>query len=247
MMMIEISGVPPDLCLQIFCITVFITLSLIYVFSSNSSNDNSESKTFVYIPDDDDEINDNTVNDGDRGLRNGNNNSINQIITITRTRTIRDCCSVCGDSANSRCSRCKAIRYCSRDCQIQHWRAGHKLECKEDSSRTSCNERKPSVYMDTICSYQQSRKDEASVEEKGPSERNLVEELKIVEECPICISRIRLSKQSRPSVSCDTCKHKFHLSCISKWFSISKNSICPLCGCKFKPGGLLQLTAAKKS
>ncbi|XP_026454757.1 uncharacterized protein LOC113355984 [Papaver somniferum] len=246
MMMMEISGVPPDLCLQIFCIAVFITLSLIYVFSSNSSNDNSESKTFVYIPDDDDEeINNNTINDGDRGSRNGNNNSINQIITITRT--IRDCCSVCGDTANSRCSRCKAIRYCSRDCQIQHWRAGHKLECKEDSSRTSCNERKPSVYMDTICSYQQSRKDEASVEEKGPSERNLVEELKIVEECPICISRIRLSKQSRPSVSCDTCKHKFHLSCISKWFSISKNSICPLCGCKFKPGGLLQLTAAKKS
>lgn len=245
MMMMEISGVPPDLCLQIFCITVFITLSLIYVFSNN--NDNSELKTFVYIPDDDDEINDNTVNDGDRGLRNGNNNSINQIITITRTRTIRDCCSVCGDSANSRCSRCKAIRYCSRDCQIQHWRAGHKLECKEDSSLTSCNERRASGNMDTICSYQQSRKDEASVEEKGPSERNLVEELKIVEECPICISRIRLSKQSRPSVSCDTCKHKFHLSCISKWFSISKNSICPLCGCKFKPGGLLQLTAAKKS
>ncbi|KAI3889736.1 hypothetical protein MKX03_007758 [Papaver bracteatum] len=241
MMMMEISGVPPDLCLQIFCIAVFITLSLISVFSNN--NDNSESKTFVYIPDDDDdEINSNTVNDGDRGLRNGNSN---QIITITRT--IRDSCSVCGDSANSRCSRCKSIRYCSRDCQIQHWWAGHKLECKEDSSRTSCNERRASGYMDTICSNQQSRKDEASVEEKGPSQRNLVKELKSVEECPICISRIRLSKQSRPSVSCDTCKHKFHLSCISKWFSISKNSICPLCGCKFKPGGLLQLTAAKKS
>ncbi|RZC53980.1 hypothetical protein C5167_012838 [Papaver somniferum] len=150
---------------------------------------------------------------------------------------------VTGQSGSSACTITFVVAWTS----LQHWRAGHKLECKEDSSRTSCNERKPSVYMDTICSYQQSRKDEASVEEKGPSERNLVEELKIVEECPICISRIRLSKQSRPSVSCDTCKHKFHLSCISKWFSISKNSICPLCGCKFKPGGLLQLTAAKKS
>ncbi|KAI3929732.1 hypothetical protein MKX01_025900 [Papaver californicum] len=246
MMMMDISGVSPDLCLHIFCIAVFITLSLIYVFSNNNNDNNSELKTFVYIPDDDDdEISNNTLDDDDRGSRNGNNN-INQIITITRT--IRDCCRVCGNSANSRCSRCKSIRYCSRDCQIQHWRAGHKLECKEDSSRTSCNERRASGYMDTICSkYQQSRKDEALVEEKGPSERNLVKELKSVEECPICISKIRLSKLRRPSVSCDTCKHKFHFSCISKWFSISKNSICPLCGCKFKPGGVLQLTAAKKS
>ncbi|MCL7026115.1 hypothetical protein MKW94_003246, partial [Papaver nudicaule] len=149
-MMMEISGVvPPDLCLQIFCIAVFITLCFIYAFTNNN---NSESKTFVYIDDNDDD----EINNGERGLRNGNNSS-NQIITITRT--VRDCCSVCGNPANSRCSRCKSIRYCSRDCQIQHWRAGHKLECKEDSSRTSCNERRASGYSDTIClENQQSRK-----------------------------------------------------------------------------------------
>lgn len=28
------------------------------------------------------------------------------------------------------CSRCKATCYCSKDCQIAHWRNGHKQECK---------------------------------------------------------------------------------------------------------------------
>ena len=28
------------------------------------------------------------------------------------------------------CSNCKKERYCSKECQIKHWKAGHKLECK---------------------------------------------------------------------------------------------------------------------
>jgi MYND finger/Sel1 repeat len=29
-----------------------------------------------------------------------------------------------------RCARCKAIVYCGRDCQAQHWNMGHKVDCK---------------------------------------------------------------------------------------------------------------------
>ncbi|KAF6256113.1 hypothetical protein COO60DRAFT_1531023 [Scenedesmus sp. NREL 46B-D3] len=29
-----------------------------------------------------------------------------------------------------RCSGCRAARYCSRDCQAAHWRAGHRGVCK---------------------------------------------------------------------------------------------------------------------
>ena len=29
----------------------------------------------------------------------------------------------------SKCARCKAVRYCSRDCQRAHWKNGHKQEC----------------------------------------------------------------------------------------------------------------------
>ncbi|KAL0890978.1 hypothetical protein Bca101_014961 [Brassica carinata] len=38
-------------------------------------------------------------------------------------------CPVCYSPASTRCSRCKAVRYCSGKCQIIHWRQGHKDEC----------------------------------------------------------------------------------------------------------------------
>ncbi|ONK75640.1 uncharacterized protein A4U43_C03F19000 [Asparagus officinalis] len=38
-------------------------------------------------------------------------------------------CAVCYRHTTTRCSRCKAVRYCSGKCQIIHWRQGHKDEC----------------------------------------------------------------------------------------------------------------------
>ena len=28
------------------------------------------------------------------------------------------------------CARCKAFYYCSKKCQVEHWKAGHKVDCK---------------------------------------------------------------------------------------------------------------------
>ncbi|CAH8363979.1 unnamed protein product [Eruca vesicaria subsp. sativa] len=39
-------------------------------------------------------------------------------------------CPICYSPASTRCSRCKAVRYCSGKCQIIHWRQGHKDECQ---------------------------------------------------------------------------------------------------------------------
>eukprot|EP00611_Tribonema_gayanum_P021953 TRINITY_DN4325_c2_g1_i2.p1 TRINITY_DN4325_c2_g1~~TRINITY_DN4325_c2_g1_i2.p1 ORF type:complete len:1025 (-),score=258.19 TRINITY_DN4325_c2_g1_i2:254-3328(-) len=33
------------------------------------------------------------------------------------------------------CARCHSARYCSRDCQRQHWRAGHRRQCGGDGAR----------------------------------------------------------------------------------------------------------------
>ncbi|CAM6051440.1 unnamed protein product [Sphagnum compactum] len=43
-------------------------------------------------------------------------------------------CSICKNPTSRRCSRCKAVRYCSLECQRQHWREGHKKECKAPST-----------------------------------------------------------------------------------------------------------------
>ncbi|XP_062588473.1 uncharacterized protein LOC134250136 isoform X2 [Saccostrea cucullata] len=43
-------------------------------------------------------------------------------------------CSFCGAHTTEllRCSRCKAKFYCSRMCQQNHWKEGHKMECREE-------------------------------------------------------------------------------------------------------------------
>jgi hypothetical protein len=38
----------------------------------------------------------------------------------------------CSDKESlMKCSRCKVVRYCSRECQQKHWVQGHKQQCKE--------------------------------------------------------------------------------------------------------------------
>lgn len=40
-------------------------------------------------------------------------------------------CANCGEPGSklSRCSQCKAVKYCSRDCQVEHWKKEHKRVC----------------------------------------------------------------------------------------------------------------------
>nr|KYP42903.1 Ubiquitin carboxyl-terminal hydrolase 19 [Cajanus cajan] len=40
-------------------------------------------------------------------------------------------CAVCATRATKKCSRCKAVRYCSQECQQSHWKSGHKTVCKD--------------------------------------------------------------------------------------------------------------------
>eukprot|EP00922_Rhytidocystis_sp_ex-Travisia-forbesii_P059512 GHVS01088249.1.p1 GENE.GHVS01088249.1~~GHVS01088249.1.p1 ORF type:complete len:411 (-),score=54.57 GHVS01088249.1:175-1407(-) len=39
-------------------------------------------------------------------------------------------CLVCGGVGRLVCAQCKVARYCGRECQTQHWRAGHKTDCR---------------------------------------------------------------------------------------------------------------------
>lgn len=39
-------------------------------------------------------------------------------------------CSVCGKEALFECSECLKAFYCTREHQFEHWKKGHKEECK---------------------------------------------------------------------------------------------------------------------
>ncbi|XP_035664661.1 serine/threonine-protein phosphatase 6 regulatory ankyrin repeat subunit B-like [Branchiostoma floridae] len=53
-----------------------------------------------------------------------------------KTKLLRCCNPRCGKPGYRKtlklCGRCKLTRYCSRDCQIQHWSVGHKKCCGHD-------------------------------------------------------------------------------------------------------------------
>ncbi|XP_058113861.1 ubiquitin carboxyl-terminal hydrolase 18-like isoform X2 [Magnolia sinica] len=73
-----------------------------------------------------------------------------------------DTCFICDGPASKQCSGCKAIRYCSPTCQSKHWKADHKLECKElrllrnigsiKSDSSNCERRKASGWADIFSS-----------------------------------------------------------------------------------------------
>ena len=53
-----------------------------------------------------------------------------------------------------------------------------------------------------------------------------------IEPCPICYS-VFASNGHLPTLKCRVCKHKFHSSCMYKWFSTSHKTTCPLCKSDF--------------
>ncbi|CAL1385230.1 unnamed protein product [Linum trigynum] len=52
-------------------------------------------------------------------------------------------CDNCGKSGKKKCTRCKSVRYCSKECQTSHWNSAHKFKCKEPSKANSALIRKP--------------------------------------------------------------------------------------------------------
>jgi hypothetical protein len=42
-------------------------------------------------------------------------------------------CAQCGElfPKLKLCTRCRSVSYCSKECQVAHWKAGHKQVCKE--------------------------------------------------------------------------------------------------------------------
>eukprot|EP01016_Furgasonia_blochmanni_P048441 TRINITY_DN720_c0_g1_i6.p1 TRINITY_DN720_c0_g1~~TRINITY_DN720_c0_g1_i6.p1 ORF type:complete len:457 (+),score=158.07 TRINITY_DN720_c0_g1_i6:81-1451(+) len=62
--------------------------------------------------------------------------------------------------------------------------------------------------------------------------KNIDKQFEGIEECAICYYCIGPGGEL-PKLACKTCKHKFHSSCIQKWFQSSNKSECPLCKSQF--------------
>eukprot|EP01102_Stenamoeba_stenopodia_P020529 TRINITY_DN8041_c0_g1_i1.p1 TRINITY_DN8041_c0_g1~~TRINITY_DN8041_c0_g1_i1.p1 ORF type:complete len:386 (-),score=68.18 TRINITY_DN8041_c0_g1_i1:142-1299(-) len=64
------------------------------------------------------------------------NKSSSPIVKRTSTRSCANCQKEDdGSRTHKKCSSCKAVYYCGRDCQVADWRRGHKTECKKLTTR----------------------------------------------------------------------------------------------------------------
>ncbi|GMI65573.1 ubiquitin-specific protease 15 [Hibiscus trionum] len=62
------------------------------------------------------------------------------VVPLVPSKNKLHACAWCFGPATTRCSRCKAVKYCSGRCQIIHWRQVHKEECLqlESASSSAC-------------------------------------------------------------------------------------------------------------
>ncbi|XP_022717431.1 ubiquitin carboxyl-terminal hydrolase 15-like isoform X2 [Durio zibethinus] len=58
-------------------------------------------------------------------------------------------CAKCFAPATTRCSSCKAVRYCSGRCQVIHWRQVHKQECMQLESASSSSSHSVATFEES--------------------------------------------------------------------------------------------------
>jgi hypothetical protein len=92
-------------------------------------------------------------------------------------------CANCGIDASKRCSRCKAVWYCSKECQVKHYKESHKKVCVDASGTNG-------PHANNGTSIKVSNK--AEIKSDGNSEMKLISQLKHHEET---VSHDRLPRQ----------------------------------------------------
>jgi hypothetical protein len=105
------------------------------------------------------------------------------------------------------CSRCRLVAYCSKACQVAHWKNGHKQAC------IAVQDRKPDSSINTWNETQEVKNKTADVI------------------CVICLETLKES-----STCTLPCTHSFHSRCVSNLRSQAASQVCPLCRTDLPPG-----------
>ena len=125
-------------------------------------------------------------------------------------RECANCCVGAGDRSDlllKACSRCRLVYYCSKPCQLLHWKkGGHKRFCVAvgDRKLIKSNTTKQIEEIPTKCSQP-------------------VSDLVSFDDCAVCLEPLNIS-------ACVlACGHVFHHDCVAgvQFFGLSQK--CPLC------------------
>eukprot|EP00613_Pedinella_sp_CCMP2098_P031233 CAMPEP_0171721736 /NCGR_PEP_ID=MMETSP0991-20121206/22563_1 /TAXON_ID=483369 /ORGANISM="non described non described, Strain CCMP2098" /LENGTH=452 /DNA_ID=CAMNT_0012313715 /DNA_START=172 /DNA_END=1530 /DNA_ORIENTATION=+ len=110
-----------------------------------------------------------------------------------------------GQPLSQKCARCKIVAYCSRECQMQHWkRGGHKKWCLTPKERS-------------VQSALAKKEDHEATSGLHCGTAN----------CPVCLEPIMLGDTDLLVTL--ACSHVYHISCIEELRSNALQQVCPLC------------------
>lgn len=104
------------------------------------------------------------------------------VIPIAPTASVKNVlhfCARCMGPATTRCSGCRAVRYCSGRCQIIHWRKVHKLECLQIGSSGSSPSPNFALFENSLLNESINNQflghtNKQSVTDEEPSENKLI-------------------------------------------------------------------------
>lgn len=131
-----------------------------------------------------------------------------------------------------RCSRCKSVYYCSKECQKMHWKQ-HKSSCQEYVHiQEEITEREEHVnsILQSCCNYSNNDLLKVSAELqgdlKGGKEGKGLSYLKVFDlshlnslTCEICYEVVPVTNQQQ-FFSFSSCNHGFCLNCIQSYFTL---------------------------
>ena len=120
---------------------------------------------------------------------------------------VKKCANCDTIGANLTCAKCKSTDYCSKACQIQHWKKGHKEHCVTPEKR-----RPQTIASKGLDGNSQILR---GAEEDGGDSR----------ECLVCLD----SLSGGGAVCTLSCKHEFHQECVNQLRMHGVQQVCPLC------------------
>ena len=77
------------------------------------------------------------VKDGQSLLKDESDDKQNGMPLASRKERTCDGCGIVWRSQMNKCSRCKCMNYCSKVCQVGHWREAHKITCNSQAKKKS--------------------------------------------------------------------------------------------------------------
>jgi hypothetical protein len=131
----------------------------------------------------------------------------------------------CSDKGLKECTRCRLVRYCSKECQTAHWKAtaGHRKFCVPVAERIPQN---PSLSSSSQVSSSSSSSGAGRMKK---------------EMCAICLEELNSSSENALP-----CSHTFHKRCLEDLKCFAESKTCPLCRTDLPSGEEQQFLEACK-